>query len=115
MIMSGTINLERMKTYTSGNDVLVKKLLQSFVNNIPGQLDQLKDSLLSNDLNGVRELAHKLKTPFLYIGSDDIAKKLANIEDNFAAMDNSILLQDINWIVNMGNNCVGDARRLLEK
>ncbi len=113
--MKGKIDIERMKTYTSANDVLVKKLLQSFINNIPGQLEQLQQSIQDDDLNQVRDMAHKLKTPFMYVGVDDVANKLATIEENYLGMDKENLVQEINNIVILGSTCVAEAKELIGK
>lgn len=113
--MKGRIDIDKMKEYTSANDVLVKKLLQSFINNIPGQLDQLQQSLKDNDLPLVRDMAHKLKTPFMYVGVEDVANKLAAIEQNYQEMAKDNLEQEIIAIVTQGNVCVEEAKEMIAK
>jgi len=113
--MRAAINIEKMKSYTMANDVLIKKLLQSFVNNIPSQLIQLKHGADTNNLTEVHYMAHKLKTPFMYIGVEDIANKLANIEDNCRAMEMDNLQHEVDDILTVGSACVAEAKELIEK
>lgn len=113
--MRAFIDIEKMKTYTLGNDVLVKKLLQSFIDNMPEQLQQLKQAANTGNLPIVHGLAHKLKTPFLYVGVTFVADKLGAIENDYSTMPKNILVDEVELILNIGLDCVEEAKQLIEK
>ena len=113
--MQYKLDIDHLKTYINANDVVIKKLLTSFINNIPQQLTDLKRMALENNAHETAELAHKLKTPFLYFGLNDVAARLENIEQNIVSIDHTFILQEIDSITTIGKDCAEQAQQEIDK
>jgi HPt (histidine-containing phosphotransfer) domain-containing protein len=113
--MMHKLDVENLKKYINSNDILIKKLLTSFATNVPLQVQQLKQAALDKNAHETVEAAHKLKTPFLYFGLDDVANRLENIEQHYATMDNKVVLAEIDIIFAIGNDCAAQAKSQIEK
>jgi HPt (histidine-containing phosphotransfer) domain-containing protein len=113
--MKDRLDIEHLKTYINANDALIIKLLTSFANNVPMQLQELKQLVLDNNTHDTAELAHKLKTPFLYFGLDNISERLENIEQNIANLDSVFLLQEVDSIIAIANECGIQAQKEIDR
>jgi len=62
------INLQYMHDISNGNTDYEKTVTEQFIEMIPADLQQLQTALATNDFNGIRELAHTLKTTVSVMG-----------------------------------------------
>jgi HPt (histidine-containing phosphotransfer) domain-containing protein len=113
--MKDRLDIEHLKTFINANDALVVKLLTSFANNVPPQLQELRKYVLDNNAHESSEMAHKLKSPFLYFGMNDIAARLENIEHNVVSLDAGFVLQEVDSIISVANDCTKQARKEIER
>lgn len=113
--MNNRLDLEHLKKFINANDAVVVKLLTSFANNVPPQLQELRQFVVDNNTHESSELAHKLKSPFLYFGLDDIAARLENIEHNVVTLDAGFVLQEVDSIIAVANDCTKQAREEIDR
>ncbi|UPT65669.1 MAG: Hpt domain-containing protein [Sphingobacteriales bacterium JAD_PAG50586_3] len=113
--MKNKLDIVHLKTYINANDALLKKLLTSFATNIPPQLQELKQFATENKHHETAEMAHKLKTPFLYFGLNTVAARLENIEQNVVSLDGAFVLDEVERIILIANDCTEQAHQEIER
>jgi HPt (histidine-containing phosphotransfer) domain-containing protein len=55
-------------------------MLQTFCKNVPPGIDHLLTAANAGDYNEMKQVAHKLKTMFRYVGVDQVAEYLERLE-----------------------------------
>lgn len=113
-MMENSVDVAYLKSFTGADDTLVKRLLESFIRNIPGQLQELKNYIVENDMASIPSAAHKLKSPFRYIGRSEIADRLEVIENEAVNLNRQNLLNEIDELVKIGNHCVLEAQGIVQ-
>lgn len=67
----------------SGNDKdIIEAVVNSFVNSIPGNINELKHLLEQKDWKAMARLCHKIKSSYAIIGATTVKKYLDEIEEN---------------------------------
>lgn len=107
--MEHKIDIGHLKTFVIADNTLIKKLLNSFVTNVPSQLEELRGYILANDNYNASETAHKLKSPFLYFGLTGVAERLERIEQNIVNIPYNELLVEAESLVEIGKDCAKQA------
>lgn len=80
MIGHSHLNLSYIRNLSGGNNQFVVRMLQTFCKNVPPGITQLLRAGESGDHEEVRQVAHKLKTMFRYVGVDHVAEFLERLE-----------------------------------
>lgn len=80
MIGHSYLNLSYIRNLSGGNNQFVVRMLQTFCKNVPSGISQLLTAANSGDHQEVKQLAHKLKTMFRYVGVDQVAEHLERLE-----------------------------------
>lgn len=113
--MEHKIDIGHLKTFVIADNTLIKKLLNSFVTNVPTQLEELRGFILANDKYNASETAHKLKSPFLYFGLTSVAERLERIEQNIVNIPYDELLVEAESLVEIGKDCAKQALVYIEE
>lgn len=80
MITHSHLNLNYIRNLSGGNNQFVVRMLQTFCRNVPPGINDLVRAGQSGDSNEMKQLAHKLKTMFRYVGVDQVAEHLERLE-----------------------------------
>ncbi len=65
----------------SGNELLIKNLIRQFLDDLPHQMNELKEAIVAKDRDKTRFLAHKIKSSMGNFGADkarQLAQKIEN-------------------------------------
>ncbi|MBS2098992.1 ATP-binding protein [Carboxylicivirga linearis] len=76
------IDLSDLHKAMRGNKMMINKMLQSFIDNTSGGVDELKAALANNDWDAIRETAHRLVSSFRYFKIEAASGLLKAIEEN---------------------------------
>ncbi|MEM7374006.1 MAG: response regulator [Bacteroidota bacterium] len=71
------IDLAYLQKLAGGSKQFVRQYIITFLSNVPSLLDQLDQAYDTTDWNRIRDIAHRLKQEFTYIGHE-AAKELLN-------------------------------------
>jgi HPt (histidine-containing phosphotransfer) domain-containing protein len=78
--MDQALNMEALNELRSLMGDSLNEVLQTFVDYVPGQIEELSQAVSNNDANGVFNLAHKMKSSSSSIGADGLATLAEQIE-----------------------------------
>ncbi len=76
------IDLNYLQITFDNSPEMIKMVIDLFINQTPGQINDLKREILELQTEQVKRIAHKLKSSFLTIGAKEVAQKLEFIEHN---------------------------------
>lgn len=74
------INLNYLKQIADGNDSFIIEMIEMFLNKTPEALAEMKESRAQKNWDSLRQVAHRIKPSFAYIGLPETQKVLAEIE-----------------------------------
>ncbi len=74
------INLNYLKQVADGNENFIIEMIEMFLNNTPDALKEMNTCLETKDWVRLKQIAHRIKPSFAYIGLPDTQKTLAEIE-----------------------------------
>lgn len=74
------INLTYLKQIAEGNDSFIIEMIEMFLNKTPQALEKLNSSYHEKNWDEMKQIAHRIKPSFGYIGLPDTQKMLAEIE-----------------------------------
>ncbi|MBK9540706.1 MAG: response regulator [Bacteroidetes bacterium] len=74
------INLTYLKQIAEGNDSFIIEMIEMFLNKTPQALEKLNISYQEKNWEEMKQIAHRIKPSFGYIGLPDTQKMLAEIE-----------------------------------
>lgn len=80
MIGHSYLNLTYIRSLSGGNNQFVVRMLQTFCRNTPPGVDQLHLAEEAGNYQEMKQIAHKLKTMFRYVGVDQVAEHLERLE-----------------------------------
>ena len=78
--MEEAINSEALDELRSLMGESLNEVLQTFIDYVPGQIDELSTAVMNNDAEGVFNLAHKMKSSSSSIGALGLANTAEQIE-----------------------------------
>ena len=79
------IDVPKLINTIGGNKVVLKRIIDYFINNIPSEMEELNKAIENKDYYSLKRKAHKMKSElgnFHAVKSVDIAKKLENMGEN---------------------------------
>ena len=74
------IDLSYLKQIADGNDAFIVEMIEMFLNKTPQALEEMNTYFQEQNWQELRQIAHRIKPSFTYIGLPDIQKTLAEIE-----------------------------------
>ncbi len=74
------INLSYLKQISDGNDEFIIEMIEIFLNKTPLALEEMNEHFKQRNWEELRQIAHRIKPSFTYIGLHDIQKALGEIE-----------------------------------
>src|SRR6185436_5121059 len=83
---SGLIDLSFLRAYSSGNNELMKKFINSFLERTPASIKTMEEQLAAKDFHGLSRSAHSLKPQFSYVGIGKAAELVRAIEESAKEM-----------------------------
>ncbi|MBA2746803.1 MAG: response regulator, partial [Flavisolibacter sp.] len=110
------INLEYLHEL-SGNDAgFESQLLQQFIQQVPLELEQLKNAIVEKDYNAAKNVAHSMKSTIGYVGmSEDLHPALDRIEQNTKQEENSHLWEEYCYIESKCHSAIEEVKDFFEK
>ena len=79
--MGNRLNLDQVNALADGDADFVRDILQTFRDNAPEMLSELKEKQAANDLEGTAFYAHKLKSNLRLLGLADAGSVADAIEE----------------------------------
>jgi HPt (histidine-containing phosphotransfer) domain-containing protein len=80
-----TINLNYLKNITDNNTALMIDLIDTFIDTIPGQIEQMKSLAAKKDWTSLYLTVHKAKPGFQYMGIKKLYTLTSQLEENVQA------------------------------
>jgi len=80
MISHSYLNLSYIRNLSGGNNQFVVRMLQTFCKNVPPGVEHLLRAGETGNMQELKQVAHKLKTMFRYVGVDQVAEYLERLE-----------------------------------
>ena len=78
--MDQALNIEALNELRNLMGDALNEVLQTFVDYVPGQIDELSQAVSNDDAYGVFNLAHKMKSSSSSIGADGLAAVAEQLE-----------------------------------
>ncbi len=75
------IDIEHIKTFTGGDPVFIRQLVDIFLKRTPEYMDELKEAVKAKEWEKIKTMAHKVKPTFTYVGMGTFTDKVGIIED----------------------------------
>ena len=108
------ISLDYLEQLSGKDKNFEKEILSQFVRQVPGELDELKDHIQTNNYEMVRRVAHSLKSTVAYVGlADDLHPHLEQMESDAVKEDNRHFFQQYSHIIEKCNQAVVEVKALL--
>jgi len=104
-------DLTYLKEMAEGDEVFFNEIITHFLENGPKLLNSLRESVLSEDYEKVRFIAHKLLPQLTFVGILAAVDDVRKIEDECNLMDDlSVVTERVIIIINNG---IEDLRKLI--
>jgi PAS domain S-box-containing protein len=88
-------DLTYLRSISNNNEDFVREMMQTFIQSIPGILDEMKKCLAEENWERLSKLAHQIKPSFTLLGVHDLKNTILYIEDNGKRKTNLPELQKI--------------------
>ncbi len=80
MIASGKIDLTYLKEIADGNNAFIIEMIEVFLQNTPEALAKMNEHFKTQNWEELRQIAHRIKPSYSYMGLPEMQKVLAEIE-----------------------------------
>jgi HPt (histidine-containing phosphotransfer) domain-containing protein len=87
-------DLSFLKIYASGNNNLIRQLVNQFLEKTPSSVQQLEEALAQKEYDLLTRVAHSLKSQVSYMGAKRANEMLAEIEDDSRGLKQLELLPE---------------------
>ena len=74
-------NLDYLNSISGGDQDFIKDMLETFVTNVPLELNKIKELVASENWHKAGEDAHRFASSLLYLGLDELRTIATKIED----------------------------------
>lgn len=85
---SPSVSMDFLKTLTGGDAARMKKYIDIFLQQAPGELEQMRRTLEAKDWPALRVVAHTLKPKMVYMGMPELEAVVRDIEESAAGQVN---------------------------
>ncbi|MGY3792916.1 Hpt domain-containing protein [uncultured Aquimarina sp.] len=108
--MSKGYSLESVNELSGGDDEFITVLVQTFLEEIPPDLEGMGQAVKDNDPKTAYQFAHKMK-PNLQLFGIDLLKEIKQVEAwSKSGMEKSEIETILNHIVTTVNNAINDLK-----
>jgi CheY-like chemotaxis protein len=73
-------SLDYLKTVSNNNEAFIRKMIDSFIQKIPLDVEELKQCADKGNINRVKQLAHKLKNPIALLKINNLLLDIKDLE-----------------------------------
>jgi HPt (histidine-containing phosphotransfer) domain-containing protein len=73
-------NTSYLEDLSNGNAVLIRQIVELFLEQTPGDIDQLMARIQEQDWDAVHKQAHYLKPTMVYVGAKDLHEQITTID-----------------------------------
>ena len=74
------IDLSYLELMADGDDFMKKTMLDMLLEEMPPELEKLRQAFLNQDAEQLHQVAHKMKSTLTFVGNDDMTSANATIE-----------------------------------
>jgi CheY-like chemotaxis protein len=85
---SASYDLSYLRSISNNNEEFIQEMMQTFVQTMPGVLDQMREGMAEKNFELVSRLAHQVKPSFTLLGIHDQRPAILYIEENGKARTN---------------------------
>ncbi len=76
-----SIDLSYLEMMADGDDMMKKTMLDMLIEEMPPELEKLRQAYLTRDTNELRQVAHKMKSTLAFVGNDPMTHANAELEE----------------------------------
>ncbi len=73
-------NTAYLENLSGGNAALIRQIVELFLKQTPGDIDQLVSHIQAQDWNAVHKQAHYIKPTLVYVGAKELHEQIMAIE-----------------------------------
>jgi PAS domain S-box-containing protein len=77
-----TFDFTYLRTISNNNEEFIKEMIQTFLQTIPGTLNEMRNCLQQKDWEKLARFAHQIKPSFTLMGIDELRPVVVSIEEN---------------------------------
>ena len=88
-------NLSNLRTAACGDEKFVIKTINTFIKNLIVDMNAMKQNLSTNDWDGIRSLAHKMKSSIKLVGAKKLESDVKDLEELAIAKINRKMLSEL--------------------
>ncbi len=74
------INLNYLNEMTDGDEDMRQTMLEMILDEVPSEMEKMRDQWLSGDLAGLKETSHKMKSTLAFVGNRRLTEANAAVE-----------------------------------
>lgn len=75
------INLDYLDLMTDGDEEMRQTMLEMIIEEIPAEMEKMRESWQSGDLAAIKEISHKMKSTLAFVGNDQLTDANRAIEN----------------------------------
>jgi HPt (histidine-containing phosphotransfer) domain-containing protein len=94
------IDIKYLRSLSKGDIDFEKKMIRTFAEEIPGEIEKLKNAIDKKDYDSIRSLAHHMRSTVGYLGLDKLSEPLGQIEMDAESKDGMAGIQDNFYLIN---------------
>lgn len=106
-VQAARYDLSYLRSISNNNEEFIEEMMQTFVQTIPGVLDQMRGGLAEKNFELISRLAHQVKPSFTLLGIHDQRQTILFIEENGKAKTN------ISDLVRVTSQFIGACEQLV--
>ncbi|MEL6853166.1 MAG: response regulator, partial [Bacteroidota bacterium] len=99
-------DLTYLEEISGGDNVIIRKTIDKFLETTPGILQQMQDCSQNQDYDSLAKCAHKLKSSVAFMGIEEARKAILKIEHNAKNSEN---LPELPGLVHRVNQIINDS------
>ena len=75
------INLDYLDLMTDGDDEMRQTMLEMIIDEIPSEMEKMRESWQTGDLSAIKEISHKMKSTLAFVGNDRLTEANRAVEN----------------------------------
>ena len=108
------LNLEYVNEITGGDDEMLKELLSTFNEQVLEMKQHLPSLLKLDNIEDIRQLAHKFKSSMRVFGIELLASQLEYLEHNASDLSKETMRGKVDEILEQGDILLDELKLILE-
>jgi PAS domain S-box-containing protein len=86
--LTASYDLSYLRSISNNNEEFIQEMMQTFVQTIPGVVNQMREGLAEKNFERISRLAHQVKPSFTLLGIHDQRQNILFIEENGKSQTN---------------------------